>query len=117
MAPACAYVCSTYIASTSATLQSRTNSRRVGSQRGLSFEGQQNAGFPKAWKGEPAGTIFADAKVVHSGRWSVRLERDLASSNVFSTITKTIPIDFTGSVIELRGFLRTREVSGFAGSG
>lgn len=34
----------------------------------LTFEGQPSAGSPAGWGGGPAGTIFADDKIVHGGR-------------------------------------------------
>lgn len=81
----------------------------------LSFEAPRTGDVPGGWRGRPPGTIFADDKVVHGGRWSARIERHAESSNEFSTITKSIPIDFSGTTIELRGFLRTQDVSDFAG--
>ena len=71
--------------------------------------------MPGGWGGGPSGTIFADDKVVHGGKGSARLERNAESTSDFSTITKSIPIDFAGAEIELRGYLRTEDVSGFAG--
>jgi hypothetical protein len=77
----------------------------------LNFELQaveRTGGAPLGWKGGPPGTIFADDKTVHSGKWSARLDRDSSSSGQFSTITIGIPVDFTGRRIELRrptGFL------------
>jgi hypothetical protein len=44
----------------------------------------------------------------------VRIERPAGSANQFSTITIGVPVDFTGTQIELRGFLKTED-SGFAG--
>ena len=81
----------------------------------LSFEAQLSGGIPGGWGGGPPGTIFADDKVVHGGRWSARIERAFDSSSNFSTVTKSIPIDFSGTTIELRGFLRTEDVSDFVG--
>ena len=82
----------------------------------LSFEkGGAAGGSPVGWNGGPAGTIFADDKVVHSGRWSARIERVSNSANTFSALTTFIPVDFTGKSIELRGFLRLEDVSDFAG--
>ena len=71
--------------------------------------------MPGGWQGGPPGTIFADDKVVHGGHWSARIERHAESPNGFSTITKSIPIDFSGTSMELRGFVRTEDVSDFAG--
>ena len=82
----------------------------------LSFEvPPTSSGAPGGWTGGPPETIFADDKVVHSGRWSARIERHPGSSGTFSTITKSIPMNFSGVNIELRGFLRTEDVSDSVG--
>ncbi len=81
----------------------------------LSFEAEPVGGMPGGWGGGPPLTLFADDKVVHSGRWSARLERHPDSPSTFSSITKSIPMDFAGQNIEFRGFLRTEEVSDFVG--
>jgi len=81
----------------------------------LSFETEHAGGSPGGWGGGPPGTIYVDGKVVHSGRWSARIERNTASPGGFSTITKSLPTDFAGTTIELRGFLRTEDVSDFVG--
>jgi hypothetical protein len=65
--------------------------------------------------GGPPSTLFADNQVVHGGLWSARIERTATSPNQFSTMTRMLPVDFTGAKIELRGFLRTKDVSGYAG--
>ena len=80
----------------------------------FTFEMQQRPGAPIGWGGS-AGTIFADDKIVHSGKWAARLERNAASANEFSTITTAIPINFTGTNIEFRGFLKSEDVSDFFG--
>jgi hypothetical protein len=80
----------------------------------LTFETEHKAGAPGGWGGGPAGTIFADDKVVHGGRWSARLERAPGDQTGFTSMTKSIPMDFAGSRIELRGFLRTDAVPRFA---
>jgi len=84
-------------------------------QGALSFEDPPSGNIPGGWGGGPPGTIFADDKTVHGGRWSARIERHADSPSVFSTITKSIPIDFSGTSIELRGFVRTEDVSDFVG--
>ncbi len=53
--------------------------------------------------------------MVHSGRWSARIERNAASPNDFSTLTNSIPVNFSGTTIELSGFIRTESISGFVG--
>ena len=81
----------------------------------LNFESQQTAGMPRGWGGGPRETIFEDNQVAHSGKWAARLERDAASAGKFSSITLDIPVDFSGTRIELCGFLKTENVSEFAG--
>jgi C-terminal processing protease CtpA/Prc len=81
----------------------------------LAFEAEPVGGMPGGWSGGPPGTLFADDKVVHGGRWSARIERHPDSSSTFSSITKSIPMDFAGQNIEFRGFLRTEDVSDFVG--
>jgi hypothetical protein len=89
----------------------RTDVSRL--QESLGFEQEQKqGGLPAGWRGGPDGTIFADDKIVHGGRWSARIERN---SEGFSTVTQSIPIDFAGKTIELHGFFRTEEVGEFAG--
>lgn len=83
--------------------------------KALSFETENTGGTLTGWGGGPPGTIFADDKVVHSGQWSVRLVRTPDSPSTFSTITRGMPVDFAGQEIELRGWLRTDNVSGMAG--
>lgn len=81
----------------------------------LSFETEHVGGSPQGWGGGPPGTIFVDGKIVHGGRWSARIERHPDSPAQFSSMTKSIPMDFTGKTIEMRGFLRTEDVSDFVG--
>jgi len=81
----------------------------------LSFEAPQPVDMPRGWGGGPAGTIFVDNKIVHGGQWSARLELDAASSDGASRLIAYIPADFAGSRIEWRGYLKTQDVSGFAG--
>ena len=81
----------------------------------LGFEMRPRANIPGGWTGGPTGAIFADSQVVHSGHWSVRLERKSASRQNYTTLMKIIPIEFAGTTIELRGFLRTEDVENFSG--
>ncbi|HXE61967.1 MAG TPA: S41 family peptidase [Bryobacteraceae bacterium] len=81
----------------------------------LNFEGQTKAGPPQGWGGNPIDTLFADDKTVHGGKWAARLERTASSSGQFSTITLGFPVDFKGSQVEWRGFVKTENVSGFTG--
>jgi peptidase S41-like protein len=81
----------------------------------LDFEAEHAGGVPRGWGGGPTGTIAVDGQIVHGGRWSVRIERKDDSPNGFTSLTKMIPIDFTGDKLELLGYLRTENVSDFAG--
>lgn len=87
----------------------------------LSFELPPVSKMPGGWGGGPPETIFMDDKVAQrigrclGGKWAVRIERTSESPNSFSTITKSIEMDFSGTSLELRGFLRTEEVTDFAG--
>ncbi len=81
----------------------------------LNFETDQTGGPPRGWGGGPRETLFTDDKTIHSGKWAARLQRDAASSSTFSTITIGIPVDFSGTRLELRGFLKLQDVSDFAG--
>jgi C-terminal processing protease CtpA/Prc len=81
----------------------------------LGFELRPHGTMPGGWTGGPADTIFVDDQVVHSGRWSVRIERKTESRKNYSTLTKIIPIEFAGETIELRGYLQTEDVEVFTG--
>jgi C-terminal processing protease CtpA/Prc len=81
----------------------------------LAFEVPLENGMPRAWRGGPPETISLDRETVHSGRSAARIDRDAGSPQPFSALTISVPIDFEGTTVELRGFLRTQDVSGFAG--
>jgi len=86
----------------------------------LNFEATPEGHLPAGWSGGPPQTgpletIWIDNKVVHGGIHSVRLERTANSANEFSTVTKRIPLGLSGKQLELRGFLLTETVNGFAG--
>lgn len=81
----------------------------------LSFELPRKGWFV-GWGGAPLETMHVDSTVVHAGRYSARLERDAKSASTFTTATRAIPITFSGNVVELRGWLKLRDVqNGFAG--
>src|SRR5882724_12689957 len=81
----------------------------------LGFEVEPKGTIPGGWHGAPPETIFADAAIVHGGRWSARIERNVTSPRDFSTLTNSLPLNFSDTTIELSGFLRTEDVSGFVG--
>ena len=88
---------------------------RAGLKDLLSFESPQTGGFPSGWDRDPVNTITAVHDIVHGGNWAAKIDRNAESHGAFSSLTLSIPIDFKGSTLELRGFLRTHEVTGFAG--
>ncbi len=81
----------------------------------LTFEATHDGTAPFGWGGGPPATISVDGQTVHGGRSSVRLERNAASAAAFTTLTRAIPIEFSGNTIEWRGFLRIENVSEFMG--
>jgi C-terminal processing protease CtpA/Prc len=81
----------------------------------FSFEASPAGSAPAGWFGGPAGTFVVDDKEEHGGQRTVRLERKPDSTGAFSSVAKVIPVDFAGSTLEWRGFLRTEDVSDFAG--
>lgn len=86
-------------------------SPRLTVQDSLSFTSDSLEG----WYSSPGANPHVDSDVHHSGPASVRLDRDSASTSDFSAISKALPIDFSGGTVEFRGFLRTKDVKGFAG--
>jgi C-terminal processing protease CtpA/Prc len=81
----------------------------------LNFETEQKGATPAGWNGWPAGTVFLDQEIVHGGKWAARMERTDSSSGDFSGLAKTVPLDFAGQWIEIRGFLRSEGVTGYFG--
>jgi len=81
----------------------------------LGFEGAPLNGMPQGWAGGPPNTITADSEMVHSGKYSVRIQRTDSSASRFSSIAKTLPVDFKGATVTLRGYIRASEVSEYAG--
>ncbi len=78
-------------------------------------EAEHGGDVPKNWVGAPPGTFAVDGQIVHGGRWSLRIERTATSPGAFTSLSRRLPIDFTGRRLELRGFLRTEDISNFAG--
>ena len=91
--------------------QAQNPSARSELESTLTFETTHTGALPSGWAGGPPGTVVIDGDVVHGGRWAVRLERTATSPQNFSTLTRSIPIDFSGTTIEWRGFLRSENVS------
>src|SRR6185369_4809465 len=81
----------------------------------LGFENEPNGDKPGGWFANPPGSVFVDNKIFHGGQWSARIERDAQSAGAFSVIGRSISWEYSGKSIEMRGFLRTENVTGYAG--
>ncbi|HKR22829.1 MAG TPA: hypothetical protein VJS17_09555, partial [Pyrinomonadaceae bacterium] len=57
----------------------------------LGFENEHTGDKPGGWSANPPGTVFIDDKIVHGGKWSVRIERSAESSGQFSAISRSVP--------------------------
>src|ERR1035441_6066572 len=79
----------------------------------LGFENSSGAGvFPAGWYGNAAG-IVTDNQFVHSGKYSARIDRSASSTPSFSDIDQYIPIDFAGTTIQWRGWIKMQNVSDY----
>ena len=76
----------------------------------LGFEGTQRATGIRGWFEQPAGISFADSQIVHSGRYSGRIEG--RAGGPVSLIMRIIPIDFYAGFIEVRAYVKTENVTG-----
>ena len=103
-----------FIIATSVPVLAQTSSPRATLQQSLGFEDQSSKTLT-GWSTIPPDTVSADDHIFHSGHWSVRLQRDAQSAGTFSVIGRSLPIDFHGGVVELRGYLRLQDVSEIAG--
>jgi hypothetical protein len=107
-------ICLTAISSAQTPVIPKDGTDRQTVTKILGFEEQTGGPLPVGWNGTPSGTVSADKEIVHSGQWSERMERDAASASTFTTLTKSLPVDFLGKEIQLRGFLRTSDIRGYA---
>jgi C-terminal processing protease CtpA/Prc len=80
----------------------------------LNFEANQSRAIPEGWNASVSGGVALDDAVVHGGKWSLRIERTATSAEKFTTTSASFALDATGERIELRGYIRMEEVSGFA---
>jgi len=81
----------------------------------LDFELGSDGGFPAGWRGGPPETIHADSVVVHGGQWACRIARDAEAGNSFTALSYRMPVEKQGRTITLKGWLKTENVSEFAG--
>src|SRR5581483_9328174 len=86
---------------------------RTGLAETLGFENSRPDSCPQGWICSPG--VVADSDIAHSGKWSVRIARDAGADQRFWTVTKSLPVDFEGQRLELRGYIRTEDVKDFSG--
>jgi len=92
----------------------QTTVSRANLQQSLGFEDQSSSALA-GWHSYPPGTVSADNSVSHTGHWSLRLQRDAQSAGAFSVVTRSLPVDFQGSTLELRGYMKLQDVSDSSG--
>lgn len=85
---------------------------RIGS---LTFETAGPEGELTGWGSRPPGSVSVDSVVTHGGRYAGRLELGPGSDAPSSILSMFLPVTFAGDTVELRGWLKTEGVSGFAG--
>jgi len=72
------------------------------------FDFEAGLGFgPGQWTGGPVSTIGVDSVVVHGGKRSARIERHADSEGDFTAIRYNVPADRSGTIVELRGWLKS----------
>src|SRR5687768_5783789 len=73
-------------------------------------------GTPGGWGGGPASTLSIDTTRSPGGRASGLIARsEDEPESPFSSFTMSLPVDFSGKELELRGWLRLENVKGYAG--
>jgi C-terminal processing protease CtpA/Prc len=91
---------------------------REDTSRVLTFEAAGTTSPLSEWNGKPLGppgTLFLDSTVVYEGRYSGRIELVAGSPSEFSSFALEIPIDFSGDTLELRGWMKYENVTGYVG--
>src|ERR1017187_5347699 len=83
-------------------------------ERVLNFEADPAGSTLTGW-GSNNATTTLDDQIVHSGKWSARIERRAGAAGAFGGISKMLPMDFGGGMIELHGFLRSEDVTDYVG--
>jgi C-terminal processing protease CtpA/Prc len=83
--------------------------------KALHLEMRADSGRPGGWQSNPAEAVSMDPQSSRDGQPAVRLEQAPGDPTPFTTIRACAQMDFTGNTIELRGFLRTQDVTGIAG--
>ncbi|HET7569433.1 MAG TPA: S41 family peptidase [Gammaproteobacteria bacterium] len=80
----------------------------------LSFAVPSSGNLPGGWGGNLPGTLFLST-TMHKGHRVLILRRGDKSALKFSSFASCVQSDFSGKTITLKGWLRTNDVSKFAG--
>jgi len=78
----------------------------------LGFENGTPGAAPPGWTSQ-AGAVV-DGQVAHSGKNSLRIDRDTSSAGAFTTISLSLPTDFAAKNVVWSGWVRTENVNGVA---
>jgi hypothetical protein len=82
----------------------------------LSFEKGETDQLPNGWSSGTRDSVGFDSATVYRGSGALRLHLPEAKPGAGgSVVLLRLPVDFAGSKIELRGFMKTEDVSEFAG--
>jgi C-terminal processing protease CtpA/Prc len=81
----------------------------------LNFEAPHTRNLPVGWSASHPAATSLDSEIVHGSKRSLRIERTTDTPGQFSVVTRAIPVEFEGQAIELRGFIRRENVTGYAG--
>lgn len=82
----------------------------------LNFKGPLHDGLPQGWGANPPETVTLNTEVTHNGQSAIQIKRNTKSPLQFSNVGSCVQADFSGTTIELRGFLRTNDVSNSPGN-
>jgi C-terminal processing protease CtpA/Prc len=80
----------------------------------LSFEWGDSKGVPAGWYVWRA-PLVRDTVIFHAGSAAARIDRNPSSIPEFSAFSRRLDADFAGDTLEIRGWLRTQNVEGYAG--
>jgi len=78
----------------------------------LSFEAGQEEGLPTGWAGRPRSTLGLDENVFHQGNAAGRIIRVGGESGKFSSLTKRLSADITGTTLAFTAWVRSNDVDG-----
>ncbi|WP_300603679.1 erythromycin esterase family protein [Niabella sp.] len=94
----------------------------AGAQHPLNFDFEaldNHSGMPQGMRAKvPEGCrVSIDAVHVHSGKYSIKMEKDAAAAtNAFASVSFVLPAEYSGKQLKLEGYIKTENISdGYAG--